>query len=346
VYGRLALYKKKEEFKMDSEGVSVVICARNEYLNLEQFLPIILEQDYPNFEVVVVNDRSEDNSIFLLNQMAQKYPHLSVIDYKEELNFFKGKKFPLSVGIKSAKNDIVLLTDADCYPASNQWIAEFASKFDEQTEIVLGYGAYKNEKGLLNKLIRFDTVRIGALYLSCALWKKAYMGIGRNLAYRKSLFYKHNGFSSHYQIASGDDDLFINKASTRKNTRIAVFEKANTVSIPKENFIQWWNQKRRHLSTAKHYSFFSKLFLLFWEFIQYLFVIAFIASVLFYSPWYFSVGVFSFILILKLVLQYLIMNKLDEKKLIIGSIFYEFILLIIYPFLSISGFFMKPSKWK
>lgn len=346
VFGRLLLHKSKKKQEINQEAVSVVICARNEYRNLEEFLPLILEQDYPDFEVVVVNDRSEDDSIFLLNQMRQKYPHLKVIDFTQELNFFKGKKFPLSVGIKSAKNDILLLTDADCYPNSNQWIKEIANAFDEKTEIVLGYGAYAPSKGILNKIIRFDAFRIALLYLSAAVWKQAYMGIGRNLAYRKSLFYKMHGFSAHYKILSGDDDLFINAASNKQNTKIILSSDSLTISKPKENLSQWVGQKTRHLSTSKYYKPKHKLFLLFWELSNY-FVWIFLGLTLasLYEPIYTLSTAFTLLLI-KIVVYQRAMLKLSEKKLAWFSILWDGILLFIYPIISILSKFKKQKSWK
>ena len=208
-FWRLGRYRNKV-MERKPTGVSVVICAHNEYHHLKESLPLILEQDYPDFEVLVVNHSSDDDTHYLLNELEERHPHLKIISIKEDLNFFSGKKFPLSIGIKSAKHDMVLLTDADCKPASRYWIRQMQSAFTPKTEVVLGYGPYNRSPGLLNKLIRFDTAHIAIQYLSYALAGIPYMGVGRNLSYLKQVFYKNNGFISHYRIRSGDDDLFIN----------------------------------------------------------------------------------------------------------------------------------------
>ena len=175
LFSRLAFYRAKSR-KRTKEPVSVVICAKDEYENLQTNLPLILEQDYKEFEVVVVNDASEDDTAELLTDLSLKYKNLKIVDIKADLNFFKGKKFPLSIGIKSAKNDIILLTDADCKPESKNWISHMQSAFTGDKKIVLSYGAYEKKKGILNKIIRFDTLHIAIQYLSYALAGIPYMG--------------------------------------------------------------------------------------------------------------------------------------------------------------------------
>jgi cellulose synthase/poly-beta-1,6-N-acetylglucosamine synthase-like glycosyltransferase len=252
IFARFAFYRRKEKI-VTAQPVSVVICAKNEYYNLKNNLPLILNQDYPDFEVVVVNDASDDETIFLLQDLEREHKRLKVVNITQDLNFFKGKKFPLSLGIKSAKHELLLLTDADCIPSGPNWIKEMAGNFDSKTEIVLGYGPYEKKNNLLNMIIRYETIMTAVQYFSYALAGMPYMGVGRNLAYRKSLFIKHKGFISHYTIKSGDDDLFINMAATGKNTKIEVHPDSYTFSPAKNIFRDWWYQKRRHLSTGKYY---------------------------------------------------------------------------------------------
>ena len=221
VFSRFAFYKKANR-TIYSEAISIVICAKNEYHNLKKHLPKILGQDYPDFEVVVVNDGSDDETIFYLEDLAREHKHLSVVNLSENLNFFKGKKFALSLGIKSAKNQNLVLTDADCDPAGKSWLQTMANGFADQKEVVLGYGKYYEYPGFVNKIIRFETVFTALQYFSLALWGKPYMGVGRNLAYKKSLFYQAKGFISHYNVSSGDDDLFINKVDHAVIQRIII----------------------------------------------------------------------------------------------------------------------------
>ena len=200
-------------------------------------------------KVVVVNDASDDETIFLLEDLARQYSHLKIVTITQDLNFFKGKKFPLAIGIKSASHDHLLLTDADCSPAGKDWIRSMASGFSEGREVVLGYGKYTEQPGFLNKIIRYETAFTALQYFSLALWGMPYMGVGRNLAYRKKLFIENRGFTSHYNVSSGDDDLFINKVANKKNTAVQFAAGSYTLSAPKTTVRSWWNQKRRHLTT-------------------------------------------------------------------------------------------------
>ena len=157
IYIRLPRHKQDKR-KNSSKGISIVICARNEAKNLENFLPRILEQVYPKFEVVVVNDCSTDHTEELLSEMKVRYGHLRYTNIPLNEKFTHGKKLALTVGLKSAQYDHVLLTDADCYPADKLWLQFMAGKLGSGKEIVLGYGRYERRKGLLNLIIRYETV--------------------------------------------------------------------------------------------------------------------------------------------------------------------------------------------
>lgn len=345
VFRKLAFYNPKNK-TTEKEAVSVVICAKNEYSNLKENLPTILKQDYPDFEVVVVNDCSDDGSDELLDEMKKNYPHLKVINQSRNLNFFAGKKFPLSLGIKSANNEILLLTDADCKPNSNKWIEQMVSGFDTKTDIVLGYSPYKKEKGLLNGLIRFDTLHIAIQYFSYSLIGKTYMGVGRNLAYRRSIFYKNKGFSSHYRIQSGDDDLFINNVATKTNTSVEVRSESHTFSKASSTFLQWFNQKQRHLSTSKYYKKKFKFLLGTYSLSQILFYGSFI--ILLFQPYVFFIALAFFLirLLSQLIILKKSMNILNEKELLLLSPVFEIMLISLNILFMISGMLFKQNKWK
>ena len=346
IFARLAFYKNKNTIR-NNEPVSIVICAKNEYTNLKNNLPMILEQDYPNYEVIVVNDASDDETYFLLKIMSDQYKHLKIVNIKEDVNFFKGKKFPLTIGIKSAKNDLILLTDADCKPGSMLWVNKMAQQFQDNTEIVLGYGKYKKEKGLLNMLIRFDTFFIALQYLSYSLSGLTYMGVGRNLAYRKTLFYANNGFIKHYKVKSGDDDLFINSAATTKNAKIAIDFDCHTISQAKSTFSLWMTQKRRHLTTGTYYKFSTKLLLTIYSMSVFVFFSTFV-SLLIYAPnnIFLFIALFSIRLLSQLIIHKRVMNKLNEKKFLLLSPVLELFFMFLNPLIFIFNIFSKPDKWK
>ena len=253
-FSRLAFYKAKPKAISRTNAVSVIVCARDEAANLAKNLPGVLVQEYNStHEIIVVDDNSYDDTKYLLEELKKQFKHLHIIELTQEAKMIPGKKFPLSIGIKTAKHEILLLTDADCVPASEHWINSMQAVYDDDTEIVLGYGAYFKKAGLLNKLIRWETFHSALQYMSYALAGTTYMGVGRNLSYKKAIFYRHKGFTAHNNIPGGDDDLFINMAATKKNVKINIEKDSFTQSEPAETFSQWKKQKNRHYTTSKYY---------------------------------------------------------------------------------------------
>lgn len=245
-------------------AVSVIIAARNEEKNLLENVPRIMEQDHPNFEVIIVNDSSWDDTAEVLKALSLSYSNLKVIHIDEDKQQMQGKKFAITLGIKAAKHDIVLLTDADCSPLSAQWITEMTKHLHGQKQLALGFSPYYRKPGWLNRIIRFDTLMIGCQYLGFARSGMPYMGVGRNLAYHKDLFFKVGGFKNHYSIPSGDDDLFVNQVATSSNTVVVSAPESHMGTEPKLTWGEWFTQKRRHFSTSGLYKFRHKLALMIW----------------------------------------------------------------------------------
>jgi glycosyltransferase involved in cell wall biosynthesis len=344
-YSRFAFYKPRPGTDI-SEPVSVVIAAHNEAYNLEKNLPVVLEQDYPEFEVIVVNDGSHDETNEVLTILSQKYPHLKVVNVTQSVTFFRSKKFPLSVGIKSAKHELLLLTDADCRPASNQWIRQMQSGYQNDIEIVLGYGPYEKYPGLLNMLIRYDTFQVAVQYFSFALAGKPYMGVGRNLSYKRSLFYRHKGFINHYHISSGDDDLFINSAATKTNTRIHIDPVTHVFSEPKKTFKSWITQKRRHFTTGKLYKPTNKYLLGSQALSALLYYVSLLGLLIMQIYWPFVLGLHGIRLLSRMVLYAYGVKKLSERKLYLISPLLDPFFTFFNPMLVISGLIFKSNKWK
>jgi glycosyltransferase involved in cell wall biosynthesis len=340
---RLAFYKPAIKTTSQTHPVSVIICARDEAANLAKNLPGSLVQQYrTTHEVIVVDDNSFDDSKYLLEEFKKTFKQLHVVELKQEAKFIPGKKFPLSVGIKTAKYEVVLLTDADCVPASEFWIDKMQQTYDEQTEIVLGYGAHHKKNGLLNKLIRWETFHTAMQYLSYAIAGNPYMGVGRNLSYKKTVFFRHKGFSAYNNIASGDDDLFIKTAATKTNTKINIDADTFTLSEPAKNWSQWMKQKSRHYSTAKYYKPVHKFLLGVYSFSHFLFYPLLAASIIFYG-WQYALVVFSIRFLLQAVVFYLCMKKLHEKDLYPWFLFLDVWMFFYYIIFSVK-LVKKPGK--
>lgn len=262
LFSRAAFFKKREVDSRDQPGVSVVIAAKNEKKNLEVLLPKLLEQDYPSFEVIVVDDHSWDGTYEYLHEQMPKHKNLHLVALTEFVQSKPGKKFALTMGIKKATNDVILLTDADCLPSSEKWLAEMASPYsNDGTEVVLGYSPYMSASSPLNVIIRFEAFYTMWQYMSFALTGAPYMGVGRNMSYRKSSFLSNKGFASNMHVPYGDDDLLVQEIATGKNVKVVVSPDSHMESYPSKGVGQWLKQKRRHLSAGKFYKGKFKLIL-------------------------------------------------------------------------------------
>lgn len=345
VLGKFAFYKQQPSVKSKQEPVSIIIAARNESENLQKYLPAILNQDYPEFEVVVVNHCSWDNSQQYLEELQQQYKHLKVSQLIEQEKYPTGKKFALTIGIKAAKYDQLVFTDADCEPASNQWLALMESRFSKNTEIVLGHSPFYKKGGLLNLYDRFQTMVTAVFYFSFALAGNAFMGVGRNLAYRKELFFRNKGFAGHQHIMSGDDDLFINEAATPYNVAIEYSPESYTWSEAKPTFEAWSRQKSRHMTTGKYYKakhkrslgvYYATLFLFYG-----LLAATLIVNIV---TWPVVAGIYALRLITQIVVYYNAAVKLKSTSLVWSIPVTDLLFCLFMLFYGTKGFFTRNTK--
>lgn len=346
-YLSVYLYKPSV-IKTIKEPVSIIICARNEAENLSNFLPAVLEQDYPDYEVIVVNDCSEDNSHDVLGKYLMQYPHLKISTINKDPKFTHNKKFAQFIGIKAAKNDILLFTDANCQPESDKWLEGMTSHFDDKISFVLGYGGYLKEKGLLNRYIRYDSMTIAMQYLGMAIRDIPYMGVGRNLAYRRSVFFTNNGYGAHNHLISGDDDLFVNTNASGRNTCVEFRNGTHTRSIPCSGIKEWITQKKRYLTTAPYYKLRDKLLLITEPATRIFFYSAFIVLLSFTFLWPYVLAVFGIRLLTQIIIFALVQKKLNEPGLITYSLFFDIFSPVINSIVYLSNIRSRPGKnrWK
>jgi cellulose synthase/poly-beta-1,6-N-acetylglucosamine synthase-like glycosyltransferase len=344
IFGRLAFHRKKTVTK-DLPPVSIIIAARNESENLHKFLPFVLEQDYPDFEVIVINHQSMDDSQYVLNALQRQYPKLSIVQVERSQHLKYGKKLPLTLGIKRAKHEHMLFTDADCKPASNQWIKIMIGNFSTKKQIVLGYGPYEKRKGLLNFLIRFDTAWIAMNYMSMAKSGLPYMGIGRNMGYTKSVFNKVNGFKSHYALSSGDDDLFIQEAAKNRNYTINNNLDSYCYSPAPRTWKDWFNQKSRHYTTSERYKVIKKLMLGIYPLTLILLNISFVILLLDPNFFWITLACYSLLLIVKWIILGKAMSKLNEKRFIVFMPIMDIVYAILAPTMYYAIDKKELEKW-
>ena len=223
LFGVFAFAKIQRNKQQYDIPVSVIVCAKNEAENLEILIPELLQQSYKNFEIVLINDASSDETLDIMERFQKEHSNIKIVNVENNEAFWGNKKYALTLGIKAATHNYLLFTDADCKPVSKHWITEMSLHFSNEKKIIIGYGAYAKKKySFLNILIRFETVMAAMQAFSYAKIGIPYTAVGRNLAYHKDEFYGVNGFVNHMKVRSGDDDLFIKDAATRKNTAICL----------------------------------------------------------------------------------------------------------------------------
>jgi glycosyltransferase involved in cell wall biosynthesis len=345
LFSKFSFSTSSEKNSKENFPVSLIVCAKNEAENLKSNIPFWLSQNYPEFEIILINDASYDDSLEIMEAFAEKHSNINIVDVENNEAFWGSKKYALTLGIKKASHQRMILTDADCKPASNNWLQEMASQFSVEKQVVLGFGGYYKLSGLLNKLIRFETFMTAVQYFSYAKAGMAYMVVGRNLGYTSNIYYDNRGFMSHMDIPSGDDDLFVNEVATKTNTAICFSKDSFTFSEPKKTWKEWVHQKRRHISTAKHYQSKHKFLLGLYYVSQVLFWILSIVSFVFLD-WKIPLAIVLF----RLIIQYIILIKaaknLDQKDLLYWLPFLEVFLIIFQFSIFISNSSSKPTSWK
>jgi glycosyltransferase involved in cell wall biosynthesis len=347
IFSFFAFQKNRSPNTPTKPPVSVIICAKNEAKHLTENVPFFIDQEYPVFELVLINDGSTDKTLRIIEKFKENFPKkIKVVNVAPNEQFWGSKKYALTLGIKAASYEHLLLTDADCKPVSNHWILEMSSGFNEQKQLILGYGAYKKiNNSFLNKIIRFETLQTAIQYFSFAKIGMPYMGVGRNLAYTKTQFFKANGFVNHMRIKSGDDDLFVNQIATKSNTACCISANSFTESTPKLTFKNWIQQKRRHISTASHYKKIHQFLLGLFYVSQFLFWLLAAVLLIFLYNW----EIVAALILVRFTFFYIIIGysakKLNEKQLVLIAPFFEIFLIFTQMFIFIKNLSSKPTNW-
>lgn len=327
--------------------LSILVCARNEAQNLIENVPFLLKQDYPVFEILLINDASTDETSEVIDAFTAKNQSVRAIHIKNTESEFSGKKYALTKAIAAAQYEHLLFMDADCRPLSPFWAQEMAQGFKDKKQLVLGYGSYAPiNHSWLNKIIRFETVLTAIQYFGYAKNGNAYMGVGRNLGYTKNMFQSQNGFSAHKTISSGDDDLFVNAAATPFNVSSVFSEQSFSVSQSKTTWTDWYLQKRRHVSVAnlykKRHQFSLGLFYLS-QFLPYLLFIFLLFSSVFST---FSLVIFLMRYIIVGIVLYAGLGKLKERELLYWFPALEFVLVLVQLSIFILSITAIRTPWK
>ena len=346
VFRKLA-FLKPYDVTGNTVSVSVIICAKNEEHNVTRFIPLLAEQNYPDYEIILIDDASSDATLEIFESFARQYKNIRLVKVVPNETFWGNKKFALTLGIKAATKEYLLFTDADCYPVSKDWIKKMTAHFTPEKTIVLGYGAYEKKSGsFLNKMIRYETVMTAVQYFSWAKSGRPYMGVGRNMAYKREEFFKVGGFKDHLNIRSGDDDLFINQVANKDNTAICIDPDSFTYSEPKQEFSEWLTQKCRHITTSYCYKFFDKLQLSIFFCTQLLFILLSVILFILNYNWPIVTG----LILLRYLISWSIIagatKRLQEKDLTLWFPVLEIVLVYVQLNIFFKNIFVKHIHWK
>ncbi len=326
--------------------VSIIVCAHDEEENLKALIPQLLAMDYPEFEVIIVEDRSNDGTYDYLLEATKLDSKLKMVRVQQTPDHINGKKFGLTLGIKAARYEWLLFTDADCRPVSKNWITEMSARFTGKSEIVIGFSSYEKAPGLLNSFIRFETFLTAIQYIGFALIGKPYMGVGRNLAYRKPLFINNKGFNTHLGVMGGDDDLFVNEHAHEDNTAVSISKEALVVSKPKTTLQSFYYQKLRHLSVGKKYKLGDRAILGIFA-ITWILTWIFVVPAAFFSPWlYWIGGAFLLRWVLLVTLFHFGPKRLGDSFEAWKTPFLDFIYAFYYLVAGLVALVSKKVRWK
>lgn len=314
---------------------SVVICAKNEAENLSQYLKVVLIQQYKQYEVIVVNDQSTDNTVDVLVEYYKRNKNFKIVNINpNEAKTYAGKKYALMKGIEAATFDTIVVTDADCRPATTHWLAKVVGAYMNETKVVLAHSPYEKQPGFLNKLIRYENFITAIQYFGFAKIGLPYMGVGRNLSYKKDLFQNFKGFDKAKNILTGDDDLLVNAVATAKNTELCVDKDAFVYTKAQTSFTAWLNQKRRHLRSGFKYKIHHQLLLFLFTLSSFSFYALFVFLLVKMVMLKFVIAIFAGTLLLKFISTFSVYTKLGSADLRFLSpvldIVYTVYLLVIF----------------
>lgn len=342
IYGRFAFHRKKSALGFRDIPVSVVIVVRDDAALAVQNLPQLLDQQYSSFEIVIVNDRSRDeNSLQAIREYKDRYPNIKLVDLSTAVSTSRGKKMAISMGVKCATYDHILLTAPNCKPSSRQWLSKMAQNFQFQQKIVLGYNTFEKKKGLYSHFLLYDNLVGAVQYFAHALMHSTYRGDLNNLAFVRPLFYKQNGFIAYNHLLYGEEDIFVHRASTPNNVAVEYDPDAATLQQHTPSYGYWRLHKVSLYFTRKYNSTKNRLLLSGYELTNLLFyallALSIVASLHQPTALYITAG----IAVLRIASLYVVMGisaaRLQEKQNIPSLLFYDFLFAILTPLLWLSA---------
>jgi len=346
VFGKFA-FAKPQQVTAKRLSVSVIVCAKNDAERVKELVPVLAAQNYPDFELVLIDNASSDDTLDIFEAFEKQYRNIRLVKVENNEAFWGNKKYALTLGMKAAGKDYLLFTDANCYPTAPDWITHMASQFTMSKTIVLGYSAYEKVKGsFLNKIIRFDAVHGATQRFAWAALGRPFTADGRNLAYKKDEFFKRNGYINHMNIRTGEDALFVNDAATKKNTTLCYTPESFTYTKARKTFKSWAKDKRKAAFTASFFKPFDRIQLKTFIFLQAAFFILLIVLLVLQFNWMYIAPAVMVRYMAGWVTMAQSAKRLNEKDAAYWYPVMEIILIFTQLYVYIANFTSKPVHWK
>lgn len=339
------LLNNKKEKEYDLKPISVILYVKNSELYLEKNIDYFINQKYPKFEILLVNNASSDNTDIILEKLSEKHKSLRIINVENNESFWGNKKYTYTLAIKAAKYEHLIFSEIDCKPVSENWIHEINKSFSSKKTIILGYKRLLKTSSLFNLIIRFDNLLESIKSFSFTKINSPYSADSRNYAFTKKDFYRVNGFINHIKIKNGKEDLFVKDAKQKYNSAYTLSDESFVESSKSLSFKEWFLNKKNSNLLKRHYSFknqfllnafsFSKVFLYFLTII-----------LLLIHDWKIILIIFSSYIIFQSVITFIINRKFKETSIFYLSPILDFLLVLFQISIFISNLISKPPNWR
>lgn len=335
IYARFSFQRKKPQKSFYQPPVSVVMVAKDAAGVLLKTLPKFLNQQYGDFEVVVVDDNSQDDTKLLILEYQQQYTNLKLVELDTAVTTIRGEKFALSMGIRCASHPFLLVTNPECAPSSTHWLEKMAGNFEGGKQIVLGYSTFEKKNNPFNRLLHFDNLLNAIQYFSLARIHSPYRGDAKNMGFTEQVFTQQRGFAKHNHISYGEEDIFISRAANKNNTGIEYTPDAVTI-LQRGALHHYWKDHKQGLYYTRRYNTFRNRFLLTsYAIINLLFYVALAFAIVYSIGNILLIAVTAGIAAVRVISQYFVFGfaakKLNEKQVIPGLILYDLLFALLNP---------------
>lgn len=243
---------KKQTSDNKLQAISIVICSKNNAEDLKENLPYFLEQDYPNYEVIVVNDGCVDDTDIVIKALQNKYDHLRTTRIPLDERFSHNKKLAQTIGIKGAKNENIIFSNPNCKPASKLWLQNLAKNWDKSVHI--GYSNFENQKKFGTNLLKNDILKRWTKAICFSSTGKTYYGNGNNMGYLKEDFFANKGFAKHSQFEAGYDHLMAYRLSKKSGSSTYISPESKVFLPTRNPFEIWANEQKYYYQSRKYIS--------------------------------------------------------------------------------------------